>query len=227
MQTNLSQLKSLLQKTAQENAQENAVDDNWLKQTGKAVTDAAVAAKDYTVDKGTKVIDYMKENPWQSAGYGLVGLTVADYLKRKLFGKRATANPVLARHRLAAVLQKRARFKSQAQRRKFYAMKDSGEISKKTLDEWEADTPKGAKLPEKVAEAVGGAGYGPDHQYEPGKPPVAQSAPAAEKQQLRITGFQRPTAPAQSVAEPKRDPVVEALRNRMSPLYRDKLKFSR
>jgi len=41
-------------------------------------------------------------------------------------------------------------FKSEAQRRKFYAMEDRGEISKKTVDEWEAATPKGKKLPERA-----------------------------------------------------------------------------
>ena len=39
-------------------------------------------------------------------------------------------------------------FKSNAQRRKFYAMKSKGEISNKTLKEWEGAT-KG-KLPERV-----------------------------------------------------------------------------
>jgi hypothetical protein len=44
-------------------------------------------------------------------------------------------------------------FKSQAQRRKFYAMEDRGEISKKTLNKWEDETPKGKKLPERVKQA--------------------------------------------------------------------------
>jgi hypothetical protein len=43
-------------------------------------------------------------------------------------------------------------FKSQAQRRKFYAMANRGEISHKTVKKWEEHTPKG-KLPEKVAAA--------------------------------------------------------------------------
>jgi hypothetical protein len=42
-------------------------------------------------------------------------------------------------------------FKSQAQRRKFYAMKARGEISPKVVEEFERSTPKGKKLPEKVA----------------------------------------------------------------------------
>ena len=43
-------------------------------------------------------------------------------------------------------------FKSEAQRRKFYAMEDRGEISKKTLNEWERSTKKQkkGKLPERV-----------------------------------------------------------------------------
>jgi hypothetical protein len=45
-------------------------------------------------------------------------------------------------------------FKSQAQRRKFYAMADKGEISKKTVEKWEDETPKGKKLPEKVKKAM-------------------------------------------------------------------------
>jgi len=40
-------------------------------------------------------------------------------------------------------------FKSKAQRRKFYAMKERGEISGATVKEWEKET-KGKKLPEKV-----------------------------------------------------------------------------
>jgi hypothetical protein len=41
-------------------------------------------------------------------------------------------------------------FKSQAQRGKFYAMADRGEISKATVKHWEDATPKGKKLPEHV-----------------------------------------------------------------------------
>jgi hypothetical protein len=48
-----------------------------------------------------------------------------------------------------AVLDKEAPFKSEAQRRKFYAMESRGEISKKTLNEWESETPD-KKLPERV-----------------------------------------------------------------------------
>lgn len=47
-------------------------------------------------------------------------------------------------------LKKESEFKSKAQRRKFYAMEERGEISKKTLNEWEKETPKGKKLPERV-----------------------------------------------------------------------------
>lgn len=40
-------------------------------------------------------------------------------------------------------------FKSEAQRRKFYAMAGRGEISQATVDEWERET-GGKKLPKKL-----------------------------------------------------------------------------
>lgn len=40
-------------------------------------------------------------------------------------------------------------FKSQAQRRKFYALEKEGKMSKETVDKWESETGK-AKLPEKA-----------------------------------------------------------------------------
>ncbi len=47
-------------------------------------------------------------------------------------------------------------FRSQAQRRKFYALKAEGKMDQKTIDEWERDTPE--DLPErKTAAYVGGA----------------------------------------------------------------------
>lgn len=49
----------------------------------------------------------------------------------------------------AAAMIKEAPFKSEAQRRKFYAMASRGEISKKTVEKWEAETP-GKKLPERA-----------------------------------------------------------------------------
>lgn len=39
-------------------------------------------------------------------------------------------------------------FKSNAQRRKFYALKSQGKMTQKTIDEWEQDTPK--NLPERL-----------------------------------------------------------------------------
>ena len=42
-------------------------------------------------------------------------------------------------------------FKSQAQRRKFYALEREGKISKETLRRWEEETPDWKKLPERVA----------------------------------------------------------------------------
>lgn len=54
-------------------------------------------------------------------------------------------------------LEKEAPFKSQAQRRKFYAMENRGEISPKTLHKWEGETPD-RKLPERVkSEKAAGA----------------------------------------------------------------------
>lgn len=41
-------------------------------------------------------------------------------------------------------------FKSESQRRRFYAMASRGEISKATVKHWEDATPKGKKLPEHV-----------------------------------------------------------------------------
>ena len=45
-------------------------------------------------------------------------------------------------------------FKSQAQRRKFYAMSNRGEISKATVKHWEDVTPKDRKLSERVKHAA-------------------------------------------------------------------------
>lgn len=39
-------------------------------------------------------------------------------------------------------------FKSEAQRRKFYALKERGEMSQKEIDKWEEETPD--NLPERV-----------------------------------------------------------------------------
>jgi len=38
-------------------------------------------------------------------------------------------------------------FKSKAQRGKFYAMADRGEMARATVKKWEKHTPKGKKLP--------------------------------------------------------------------------------
>lgn len=43
---------------------------------------------------------------------------------------------------------KEAMFRSQAQRRKFYALKAQGKMDQKTIDEWERDTPK--NIPERL-----------------------------------------------------------------------------
>ncbi|MFA5158582.1 MAG: hypothetical protein WC451_05370 [Patescibacteria group bacterium] len=41
-------------------------------------------------------------------------------------------------------------FKSQAQRRKFYELAKQGKISSKTVEQWESETPKDRKLPERI-----------------------------------------------------------------------------
>jgi len=76
--------------------------------------------------------------------------------------KAGEVHPVLAKLALinfiakAAAIEKEAPFKSEAQRRKFYAMKSRGEISGETLHEWESETPD-KKLPERLhkKEAIG------------------------------------------------------------------------
>lgn len=41
-------------------------------------------------------------------------------------------------------------FKSEAQRRKMYELEKQGKVPKGTASQWERDTPKGKKLPEKA-----------------------------------------------------------------------------
>lgn len=48
-------------------------------------------------------------------------------------------------------------FQSKAQRRKFYAMKNRGEMDQKTIDEWESETPKG--IPERVEKTAFWIGF--------------------------------------------------------------------
>lgn len=45
-------------------------------------------------------------------------------------------------------------FRSQSQRRKFYAMKNRGQISPEVVKDFEDATPKGKKLPERVSKAA-------------------------------------------------------------------------
>ena len=68
------------------------------------------------------------------------------YLARRLGAK----SPVIE-----AVIEKQGKkdtmpFRSEAQRRLFYAKAKRGEISKATVEKWEKHTPKGKKLPERV-----------------------------------------------------------------------------
>jgi len=46
-------------------------------------------------------------------------------------------------------------FKSKSQRRFFHAAADRGEMPRSTVRRWEKETPKGKKLPEKVAASAG------------------------------------------------------------------------
>lgn len=41
-------------------------------------------------------------------------------------------------------------FRSEAQRRKFYELVKTGKMKQETLDQWEKDTPKDTKLPERL-----------------------------------------------------------------------------
>ena len=57
-----------------------------------------------------------------------------------------------------ASIEKEAPFKSESQRRKFHAMASRGEVSKQTVKKWEAHTPKGKKLPERLHRKSAAAG---------------------------------------------------------------------
>lgn len=102
----------------------------------------------------------------------LQGTTLGEYLGRKAVRKTIkgglgieeekkesmmeNTNPMLLKlallNRIAkmAQLEKEAPFKSEAQRRKFHAMAEKGEISKETVEKWESETPKDQPLPERV-----------------------------------------------------------------------------
>jgi hypothetical protein len=48
-------------------------------------------------------------------------------------------------------------FQSKAQRRKFYALKNEGKMTQKTIDEWQADTPK--DIPERIEKKAFWSGF--------------------------------------------------------------------
>ena len=86
---------------------------------------------------------------------------LADLVRRKKKGtlmKKTAADPFLlgfsVQMEKIAEMEKTAPFKSQAQRRKFYAMASRGEISKSTVKKWEEHTPKDKKLPERLHKAA-------------------------------------------------------------------------
>lgn len=100
---------------------------------------------------------------------------IKDVIRRDEDDKEKKAHPALEQLQALAYLVKQsslykeAPFKSEAQRRLFYAKEERGEISKAEVNKWEAETPKGKKLPEhvekkaspqKVAGLLGMAGMG-------------------------------------------------------------------
>lgn len=70
-------------------------------------------------------------------------------------------------------------FKSKAQERLFWAKVGKGEISKEKAEEWEAETPNRAKLPEKVRQpkAKGGTKAKP----KPRPPSKVKAKPKPKK----------------------------------------------
>lgn len=82
-------------------------------------------------------------------------------------------------------------FRSSSQRRLFYLKANRGEIPKSTVEEWEAATPKGKKLPEHVKKA------------EPGPPQgislekwdkILQKLPKKDKKPCYTTGVKQALA---------------------------------
>jgi len=74
-----------------------------------------------------------------------------------------------------STLYKEAPFKSEAQRRLFYAKASRGEISKATVKKWEGHTPKDKKLPERLHKAAI-LGALPFLMMTPGKSGLARAA---------------------------------------------------
>lgn len=85
---------------------------------------------------------------------------IKDIVSEEDDKKKAEYNPILGKLALCGLLakmselDKEAPFKSEAQRRKFYAMKSRGEISGAEVAKWEAETPD-KKLPERVEKKGG------------------------------------------------------------------------
>lgn len=88
-------------------------------------------------------------------GRKVVKQEIKDLVSEDDNKKAAEYNPVIGKlalcHLIAklAEMDKEAPFKSEAQRRKFYAMAGRGEISKGEVHKWEEETPD-KKLPERV-----------------------------------------------------------------------------
>lgn len=67
-------------------------------------------------------------------------------------------------------------FRSDAQRRLFHAKADRGEISRKTVKKWEAHTPKGKELPERVKKAGNSTSLPP----QPKKSTLVKTLPSTQ-----------------------------------------------
>jgi hypothetical protein len=117
-------------------------------------------------------------------------------------------------------------FKSKAQRRKFYAMADRGEISDATVKHWEDATPKGKKLPERVKKALANIkqANGGDEMDEP-SPIEGKKAPTAALTTFFKNNPRAEDAQVHELAEAYRvDPHV--METQIYGLLGDKMKTS-
>lgn len=139
------------------------------------------------------------------------------------------AHPVLGKLALYALLAKTAEldkeapFKSEAQRRKFYAMAGRGEISKATLKEWEDATPD-KKLPERVEKKAGVLGSLSWLTMAPGKSGLARLARgvgwASIPASSAVSAARQPT-PSQLTGMPR----VAAEVDRLLALTKESIEF--
>jgi hypothetical protein len=103
--------------------------------------------------RGITISSYVGRKATRGAVKEVIGRGTAEAIDED---KKAADHPALEKlifmGELAkmSALYKEAPFKSESQRRKFYAMKSRGEISGKEVRKWESGTPKGKKLPERL-----------------------------------------------------------------------------